>query len=1005
MLYHRYKLLFFCILQFLLPFRILASGENSGVSISLNGRWQMGFSRHYTQTVTVPGISTDPTHISDETLWYKKIVQLPKGDWKLATLELKGARFMPQVYINGELISQQEGGMAPTFFVLNHKSVQPGTTVELEIALASLKNVPKSDASYIPLTDQWRTNVSSGLWDDVILHLHGETGIDRIIPFTDYKSQTVNVKFDLSNAEAFRGKAILEFIKDKRSVLLMKTATIAGPHNSIDISLAGKLKSWSPESPNLYHLKLIILNSKNQISDESIIPYGVKTFRIQQKHFYLNDRPFQARGGTVVWHRWMRTAEGGALGFDTAWFKTNIIQRLKDHGANYIRFHLGKPPERLLDLCDKYGLIVQYEWSFFHGIPATKESLAIQYKSWLDVAMRHPSVCMFHPYNETNNNQVDVAWEALNQILVGYPPLVFEDRDVIHVHKYWWSFFENVGLYYDSANVFPKAIMVDEFGGNYLDENGAPGAYSAIKESFLRFLGRNSTMQDRLKLQTQSNSQMAEYWRRVGAAGLAPFCIVGSYQDGNSWFFGPIKNGDPKPVWDALTAAFAPQSVSINVWDKDYVPFQKVDVPVDIFNDDAKPAMLSFKLSIIDKHEHAVFNKIVTVKISPFRKEIRRIQVVMPGVAGEYNFQAQLLNKHPLIKYPVISQWDIRVFKAVAPGNVKRLKIAIPNNEGELREFLNVHHLAAVDLTDTAADVIMTSLKSWRKLSAGDSQLSAVLRDAIARGKSVIMLDAGDRPFGRDYPSNSGAAPLQRGVPKVTLPVVKDYALFGGISLRFKETAEPESFIHPARSNRDLWGNMPDNYTGIWNGLRGGLIAPAMDMEFFGLSPKAFINQWKSRGADETKIKEHPYYAYELQGFYEFSDQENNPEMMAKLRAKVKFLVQDAPALANAINPLTPITTTDLAKGYRDAAKGMADAFTPLGNCAKNLTQTPVAAVYFGEKKGMLLVSQLLTAGRLAKAYGETGFYGIRYDEVTAQYVLNMISLSVKRNRENIDQN
>lgn len=997
MLYHLSKLFLFCILFFLFPFRILASGENVCGPISLNGRWQMGFSRHYTQTVTVPGISTDPTHITDETLWYKRTVQLPKGNWKLATLELKGARFMPQVYINGELIGQQEGGMAPTFFVLNHKSVTRGNTVELEIALSSLKNVPKSDASFIPLTDQWRTNVSSGLWDDVILHLHGETGIDRIIPFTDYKSQTVDVKFDLSNAESFNGKAIVEFINDKHLILFTKTAAIAGPHNSIEVGLAGKLKSWSPDAPNLYHLKLIILNSKNEISDESVIPYGVKTFRIQQKHFYLNDRPFQARGGTVVWHRWMRTAEGAALGFDTAWFKTNIIQRLKDHGANYIRFHLGKPPERLLDLCDKYGLIVQYEWSFFHGIPATKESLAIQYKSWLDVAMRHPSVCMFHPYNETNNNQVDVAWEALNQILAGYPPLVFEDRDVIHVHKYWWSFFENLGLYYDSAEAFPKAIMVDEFGGNYLDENGGPGGYPAIKESFLRFLGRNSTKQDQLKLQTQSNSQMAEYWRRIGAAGFAPFCIVGSYQDGNNWFFGPIKNGDPKPVWDALTAAFAPQSVSINVWDKDYIPFQKVDVPVHIFNDDVNPAMLSFKLSIIDKHKHAVFNKIVTVKTKPFSRGIRHVGVVMPGAIGEYTLRAQLLNKHRAIKYPVISQWDIRVFKAIVPSNIKRLKIAIPNDETELRQFLKSRQFATVDVTDTTADVLMTSLKTWGRLSAGDIQLSALLKSAITRGTSVIMLDAGDRPLGRDYPAKSGVAKPMQGVPKIATPVVKDYPLFGGIKLRFKETAEPESFIYPARSNRDLWGNMPDTYTGIWNGLRGGLIVPAMDMEFFGLSSNAFINQWKSRGADEAKIKERSYYAYELQGFYEFSDQENNPEIMAKLRAKVKFLVQDAPALANAINPLTPILITDLATGYRDAAKGMADSFTPLANCAKNLTQTPVAAIYFGEKKGILLVSQLLTAGRLADAYGEKGLYGIRYDEVTAQFVLNMISSSVKK--------
>lgn len=61
------------------------------------------------------------------------------------------------------------------------------------------------------------------------------------------------------------------------------------------------------------------------------------------------------------------------------------------------------------------------------------------------------------------------------------------------------------------------------------------------------------------------------------------------------------------------------------------------------------------------------------------------------------------------------------------------------------------------------------------------------------------------------------------------------------------------------------------------------------------------------------------------------------------------------------------------------------------------LTQTPVAVISFGQGKGKLIVSQLLTAGRLAKGFGEEGLYGIRYDEVAVQYVLNMISIAVRK--------
>lgn len=110
----------------------------------------------------------------------------------------------------------------------------------------------------------------------------------------------------------------------------------------------------------------------------------------------------------------------------------------------------------------------------------------------------------------------------------------------------------------------------------------------------------------------------------------------------------------------------------------------------------------------------------------------------------------------------------------------------------------------------------------------------------------------------------------------------------------------------------------------------------------------------------------------------------------------MNFLVQDAPSLAASIYLNMPVNITDLRKGYFEAENGIADNFIPLANCAKNLTQTPVALIGFGRGTGVLIVSQLLISGRLAKGFAETGLYGIRYDESTVQYVLYMLSLSVK---------
>ena len=77
----------------------------SYADIDLNGRWQYGLDREYTGVADVPGITLNPEEITKGTLWYKRYVELPDGDWNKAVLELKGARFRPTVYVDDVKVS------------------------------------------------------------------------------------------------------------------------------------------------------------------------------------------------------------------------------------------------------------------------------------------------------------------------------------------------------------------------------------------------------------------------------------------------------------------------------------------------------------------------------------------------------------------------------------------------------------------------------------------------------------------------------------------------------------------------------------------------------------------------------------------------------------------------------------------------------------------------------------------------------------------------------------
>ena len=370
--------------------------------------------------------------------------------------------------------------------------------------------------------------------------------------------------------------------------------------------------------------------------DSRTMPFGIKEFRTENKQFRLNDRPCPLRGSTVVWHRWVRTEEGARLGYDTTWFRDNVVLRLKEHGANLLRFHLGVPPRRLLDLCDRYGLAVQYEWSFFHGMPASEASCTEQYGRWLEAAVAHPSVCIYHPYNETEGDELGRVWNALNKLLPHYPQLVISERDVLHLHKYWWSIFENVGMFYDSYDQFDLPIMTDEFGGNYLDGDGEPGGYVTIRETLLRFLGRNHTPAMRLKLQEYSHGRIAEYWRRIGAAGAAPFPVASSWEDGNHWFLGPLAEGRPKPVWNSLTAAWSPRSVSAEIWDRNFTPGQTVSFPLWLFNDTDEKAALTARITVEDADGKIYDEHIVNRTLEPYSRISQPQTVLLPDRTGDY---------------------------------------------------------------------------------------------------------------------------------------------------------------------------------------------------------------------------------------------------------------------------------------------------------------------------------------------------------------------------------
>ena len=941
---------------------ICAQSQEDNV-ISLNGLWTWGVDRSYQRTTTVPGLVVSGDSLPSKCIWLKRKVERPAGQWTSATLLLKGARFDPTVYLNGKLIGQQKGGMAPLQFQLPLSQLQVGRTLELEIMLQPLNRVDKANASYIPEADHWRSNVSSSLWDDVELRFHNEVYIDRFFPVTEYDQDLLTIKYDLATAQvSLKGYKLTTCLIDKNGKVVVEgSKLISKAKGEISIDFMGKVDSWSPNHPELYHL-YFTLEREGQVQDQVSCSYGKKKFITQGKQFYLNNNPITARGASVVWHRWVRNSEGEALGWNEAWFVENIVKRLKNLGANTLRFHLGTPPEKFLDLCDQYGLLVQYEWIFFHGMSASESSLLEQWPAWFDLGMKHPCVSIFHPYNETYGDQLKIAQAALDIIVPDYQPIALEDRDIIHLHKYWWSLFENVGVYYDSIEQFPKAVMVDEYGGNYLDGAYNLGAYPAVPQAYMRFLGRHHTQAMRKEHQILSAVKISEYWRQLGAAGYLPFCALSSADDGNNWFEGPLKNGTPKPIWAALASSFSPVSVTINEWDRNFHPLDQKTVELYLYNDSPESRTLNIELSLM-QGTHKIMSKELCCDIDANEALKKAVPMVMPSQEGTYMLTAWLKNSPNDVKTDVVSTWKIHVISPKVPESVKEIVVAVDSTEHELRRFLKQNNIQVVSPQYSEAQVLLGSRSTWEKLIRGEA--TALLEKYIEAGKHVILLDVGDRLLGQGYVDMEEKMNFLQESPIVKVPTTHHYPIIKGLTLTSTELAEPESHIQPSLADSSLWWHLPYDAHWLWNGYKGGLIVPAVDMSIEGLNPEAFLTQWEAKGADVEKLKQVPYYAYELQGYYRFSLNSEDEELTRDLRAYVQFIVEDAPALAGTIDPNAPINTYALHEIYRKSQSREVTSLTPLVNAGKDLVRVPAVKIAFASNEGKLIISQLLTQGRL----------------------------------------
>lgn len=460
--------------------------------INLNGVWEYAITKSETPPAEYEGEIVVPfspetelsgvnrTVMLDDTLWYKRALELPAGFNKGRVLINFGAVDEScEVFLNGVAVGGHEGGY--TAFTLDLTSALKSGENELVVKVKDA-----SDTSFHSRGKQslkrggiWYS-VQSGIWQTVWLESVPTQYAERLI---------IKPLFDEGAVEV---TAVSEFTLPC-VVSACKKSAKGSTNEPIKLKI-GEFSAWSPESPTLYDLTV------KAGEDEIESYFAMRKFSVEVdekgvKRMFLNGKPYFHNGllDQGYWSDGFYTApDDEALVYD--------ITAMKALGFNMLRKHIKIEPMRWYYHCDRLGMLVwqdmingggQYKpmtislplitdihisdrkyKRFARKSEAGRREYMAELREMINQLISVPSLALWTPFNE-GWGQFDAA-EAVRLILSLDDTRLIDHASGWHDQKIgdirsWHVYFRP---YKYKKDRLCRAVALTEFGGYNYRENG-----------------------------------------------------------------------------------------------------------------------------------------------------------------------------------------------------------------------------------------------------------------------------------------------------------------------------------------------------------------------------------------------------------------------------------------------------------------------------------------------------------------------------------------------------
>ena len=473
------------------------SGPDAGV----------GTSRPYApDSVYYP--SYPPSWIAVEMGWLKRTFRVPAG-WagRRIILHFEAVAGEAQVLVNGQPVGKHFDSFLPfDLDVTNLVKSDGDNELLVGVRKSSLFNI--LTPGYPPGQQRTYPNGSNtdnlvGIWNDVYLWALPAVRVDDVFiqPLVDKDTlvaevtlrndtaqpQSVTVGGEVSPWVNLAGKDVLSSPEPKwkldAPVLQFpgQQATVpsgATAKVTLQILVGGKLKLWSPDTPNLYGSVITVSGGDAKVVDNKYTRFGWRQFHIVGKQFLLNGKPIQffsdlghPFGPFVCSRRYV-------------WEDYKMVQGM---GGNSVRIHANVLPRLWSDVADEMGICILDESAIFGSSislnlkePVTWERFAAHVDGLVLRDRNHPSIFGWSPGNEmfalffkTDKADRDTEYAQLKELALR-PLKLDPTREWISVDGDQdlegalpvWSRHMGIGLPKDLPDL-DKPRMIGEHGGTY----------------------------------------------------------------------------------------------------------------------------------------------------------------------------------------------------------------------------------------------------------------------------------------------------------------------------------------------------------------------------------------------------------------------------------------------------------------------------------------------------------------------------------------------------------